>query len=120
MFAQIEAPGPAVRDEHLRGVVAVLGIDAARRLARAADIKAVGLGDVDVLFGVFRDAWSDDREVFLLTRSRCAAVDEGVVAGPQVRIAHDAIQHRRLGPNSSPQLLGQHASLLGNRARYEQ
>ena len=58
-----KAPAPGVDDEHLRSVMAVLGIDAAERLASAADIKSVLFGDVDVLVRAFRNPRTDDGKI---------------------------------------------------------
>ena len=45
-----------VHDEDLGRVVTMLGVDAAERLARRADVEALSFRYVDVLVGVFRDA----------------------------------------------------------------
>ena len=90
MLAKVEAPVARMYDEHLGGVVAVLRIDAPRRLSCAADVKAVRLGDVDILLGILRYARADDREILFRLGPRGAGVDKRIVARPQIDIANQA------------------------------
>jgi hypothetical protein len=54
----------------------MLGVHAARRLPRAADIETMRLADVHMLIGVLSHAGADDREVFLGVRPRGAGINE--------------------------------------------
>ena len=89
----MKRPLPAMDPEDFCGEVAVLAVEAAGGLARAPDVEAVGLGDVDVLVGILGHARADDGEVFLGVRAGAARVDEGVAAGDKLAITHDAARH---------------------------
>lgn len=89
-LAGAEGPGAGQDDEDLGGLVAMLGVDAARGLTRAADVEAVGEAEVDVLVGVLGDAGADDGEVLLALAAGSAGVDEGVAAGTQVGVADES------------------------------
>ena len=53
ILAPAEGPLTTVDDKDLCGFMAVLGIDASRRLAGATDIEAMRLADVDMLIRAF-------------------------------------------------------------------
>ena len=89
MFPQIERPCPLVYEKHFFRFVAVLGIDTARRLPRAADVESMRLGNMNMLIGIFGYTRTDYCEILLLIRSGSAGVDERVIAGNKVPIAHD-------------------------------
>jgi hypothetical protein len=54
----------------------MLAIDAAWRLARAANIEAVGNINVNVLVRILSDAWPDDSEVLFALAAWRTRVDK--------------------------------------------
>ena len=70
MLTQIKPPLARMDHKHLSRVMAVLRVDTARRLARAANVEAVRIGNVDMLFGVFGNSGADNREIFFCLRTR--------------------------------------------------
>ncbi len=93
----LETPPSRVNDENLGGIVAVLRVDAPRRLPRCPNIETVRNTDVDVLFRIFRDARPDDREVLFALAAGRPSVDECRRTGDQIRIPYEARFHVRLG-----------------------
>jgi hypothetical protein len=77
--------------------MAMLRIDAVRRLARAANIEAVGNLDVYMLVGAFGYAWPNDREIFFLNAARCAGVDKCRRAWPQLGVPYKALGYQLSG-----------------------
>ena len=71
--------------------MAVLRVDASRRLAGAADIESVWDIDVYVLVRILGDPGPDDREVLLFGASRRPGINERGCTGTQIPVAHQSL-----------------------------
>ena len=87
-----KSPAAVLHDEHLRRLVAVLGVHAMGLLAHPADVEPVRHVDMHMLVRVLGDAGADDGEVLLLVAGR-PGIDERSGAGAQVPIAHQPRLH---------------------------
>jgi hypothetical protein len=89
VWTQQECPLTRVHDEDFGRFMAVLGVDAARRLPRASNVESVRDIDVDMLVRALCNAWSDNRKVFFLRAARGPGIDKRGRAGPQLGIANE-------------------------------
>jgi hypothetical protein len=86
-----------VNNEDLGSFVAVLRVFAFWRLARTANIEAVGNLDVHVLVGILRYAGPDDRKILFLDATRRSGIDERGRAGLQLVVSCEALGYQNCG-----------------------
>jgi hypothetical protein len=89
MLAEGKQPTSRMNYKDLGRVVAVLGVRTAGRLTRTANIKPVRLRDMNVLFGIFGNPGTNDREILLGIRTGSSSVDKSIAARHEVSVPDD-------------------------------